>query len=140
MNIFLVFGATLSGIAAALHLGIIVKGASWYRFFGAGEKFAQAAERGERWPDVITCGIALVLFTWAAYALSGAGVIGRLPLLKYALIAITAIYLVRGLAIVLMWFFAREQINSFWVWSSLICLGFGIVHAIGVAQVWRTLQ
>jgi NhaP-type Na+/H+ or K+/H+ antiporter len=139
MNLFLILGALLSSIAAVLHLGIIVKGASWYRFFGAGEKFARAAERGERWQDVVTFGIALVLFTWAAYALSGAGVIAQLPLLKYALVAITAIYLLRGLAIVPMMWFAREKITLFWVWSSLICQGFGIVHAIGLAHAWRSL-
>lgn len=138
-NIFLVFGAVLSAVAALLHIGIIINGASWYRFFGAGEQFARAAERGERWQDVITLGIALVLFAWAAYALSGAGVISRLPLLRYALIIITAIYLLRGLVILPMAIFSFDKVTPFWVWSSLICLGFGIVHAIGLAQVWRRI-
>jgi hypothetical protein len=139
INLALGFGALLSAIAALLHLGIIAKGASWYRFFGAGERFAQAAERGERWPDAITFGISIVLFAWAAYALSGAGAIERLPLLRYALIAITAIYLLRGLAIVPMFLFAPDKVTPFTIWSSLICLGFGIVHAIGLAQVWDRL-
>ena len=138
-NIFLGLGAVLSAVAALLHIGIIINGASWYRFFGAGEQFARAAERGERWQDVITLGIALVLFAWAAYALSGAGVISRLPLLRYALIIITAIYLLRGLVILPMAIFSFDKVTPFWVWSSLICLGFGIVHAIGLAQVWRRI-
>jgi hypothetical protein len=138
-NIVLIFGAALSTIAALLHLGIIFKGASWYRFFGAGEKFAQAAERGERWQDAVTFGIAVVLFVWAAYALSGAGVIERLPLLKLALVSITAAYLLRGLAIIPLLLFAREKATPFLVWSSLICLGFGVVHAIGLAQTWQRL-
>lgn len=139
MNLLLILGAFLSSVAATLHLGIIVKGASWYRFFGAGEQFARAAERGERWQDLITLGIAMVLFTWAAYALSGAGVIARLPLLKYGLLLITAIYLLRGLVILPMLFFASDKLNAFWIWSSLICLGFGVVHAVGLAQVWKRL-
>jgi hypothetical protein len=138
-NIFLALGAALSTIAALLHIGIIVKGANWYRFFGAGEQFAQAAERGERWQDVITFGIAVVLFTWAAYALSGAGVLSRLPLLRYALIIITGIYLLRGLVIVPMALLSFDKVTPFWVWSSLICLSFGVVHAIGLAQVWHRL-
>jgi hypothetical protein len=138
-NASLLLGSALSATAGLLHLAIIWKGASWYRFFGAGEKFARAAERGERWADVITFGIALVLFTWAAYALSGAGAIGRLPLLRYALIVITGIYLLRGLVIVPMALFTFDKVSAFWVWSSLICLGFGIVHAIGLAQVWHRL-
>jgi hypothetical protein len=138
-NIVLIFGAALSTIAALLHLGIIFKGASWYRFFGAGEKFAQAAERGERWQDVITFGIAVVLFVWAAYALSGAGMIAPLPMLKLALVSITAVYLLRGLAIIPLLLFAREKATPFLIWSSLICLGFGVVHAIGLSQVWQRL-
>lgn len=138
-NISLALGAALSSIAALLHISIIINGASWYRFFGAGEQFARAAERGERWQDVITFEIAVVLFTWAAYALSGAGVFSRLPLLRYALVIITAIHLLRGLVIVPMVLFSFDKVTPFWVWSSLICLGFGIVHAIGLAQVWHRL-
>jgi hypothetical protein len=35
-NFFLIAGGTMSAVAAALHLGCILFGASWYRFFGAG--------------------------------------------------------------------------------------------------------
>jgi hypothetical protein len=138
-NLPLIIGGALSAVAGLLHLAIIVKGASWYRFFGAGERFARAAERGERWQDVVTFGIALVLISWAAYALSGAGVIAPLPLLKIALIAITAVYLLRGLAVIPLLLFARNEATPFLIWSSLVCLGFGIVHAIGLAQVWQRL-
>ena len=37
------------------------------------------------------------LAVWAAYGLSGAGVIRRLPLLRLALVLISGAYLVRGL-------------------------------------------
>src|ERR1700731_551627 len=60
-NIFLIFGAVGSGIAAILHLGCIMFGAPWYRFFGAGEKMAQLDEAGSAAPTRITSGIVLVL-------------------------------------------------------------------------------
>ena len=71
-------------------------GPTWYRFLGAGERMARAAERGDWRPrddgrdrgDVDDLG---------GLRLSGAGLIGRLPLLKLALVVITAIYLLRGL-------------------------------------------
>jgi hypothetical protein len=138
-NFFLIVGAVLSAIAALLHIGIVIKGASWYRFFGAGERFAQAAERGNRFPDVITFGIAAVLAMFAAYALSGAGVIAALPKLKLVLAAITSIYLLRGIAIVPLFVFARQHVTPFLVWSSFICFGFGLVHLIGLMQVWHAL-
>jgi hypothetical protein len=71
---WLVAGGVLSAGASLLHLGCIAGGASWYRFFGAGEKMARMAERG--WRAVpVTVLIAAVLALWSAYAFSAAGVL-----------------------------------------------------------------
>ena len=58
-NAFLIAGALLSALAAALHVGCIVFGAPWYRFFGAGERMAQMAIAGNWYPTVVTAVIAL---------------------------------------------------------------------------------
>ena len=52
---------------------------------------------------------------------------------------ITAVYLLRGLAIVPLRWLAPDQVTPFLVWSSLICLGYGLVHLIGLRQVWARL-
>ena len=75
-NSCLIAGAASSAIAALLHLGCIVFGPSWYRFFGAGERMARLAAAGHIVPALVTVGIAAVLIVWSLYALSGAGVIG----------------------------------------------------------------
>lgn len=139
INIPLVVGAILSGIAALLHIAIILGGAQWYRFFGAGERMATAAESGRLYPSIVTLGIALVLATWALYALSGAGVLPPLPWLKFGLIVISAVYLLRGLAIVPLLTVARDQSTPFLIWSSLISLVYGGVHVLGLSQVWSRL-
>jgi len=138
-NLWLIFGAVLSGIAALLHVAIVIGRAPWYRFFGAGEAMANAAAAGRLYPAIVTLAIATVLAGWAAYALAGAGVLPALPWQKAALVAITAIYLLRGLAILPLLLLAREQATPFLLWSSLICLGYGIVHLIGVTQEWTQL-
>ncbi len=51
---------------------------------------AQLASAGHWYPTVVTLAVATVLSAWALYALSGAGVISKLPLLRVALCAITA--------------------------------------------------
>ena len=85
-------------------------------------------------------GIASLLAVWAAYAFSGAGLIGRLPLLKTALILITAVYLLRGLVVVQPSLLGRPDLSSaFLLWSSLIVLAIGIVHAIGIWRRWNML-
>ncbi len=45
MNIALVNAGFLSAIAAILHMGCILFGALWYRFFGPGEQMAVLAEQ-----------------------------------------------------------------------------------------------
>lgn len=135
-NVWLLGAAVLSAIAALLHVAIVIGGPAWYRFFGAGERMASAAAAGQRYPTLVTLAIAAVLAVWAAYALSGAGLLPAMPLLRLALAAITAVYCLRGLAIVPLWIFARAQATPFMVWSSLICLGYGIVHLVGTLQIW----
>lgn len=136
---WLVAGAAMSTLAAALHLAIIIGGGPWYRFFGAGERMARAAEAGRRYPALVTLGIAGILFVWAAYALSGAGLLMPLPFLKSALTAIAAVYMVRGMVIVPLLLVAADKMTSFAVWSSLVCLVYGIVHVVGLALLWPRL-
>ncbi len=144
-NPLLIVGATLSAIAAALHIGCIYFGAPWYRFFGAGEEMARMAEAGLWYPTVITLAITGVLLLWSLYALSGAGVVRRLPFLRLALCLITGIYLLRGLAGVPLAFFPsllgpfHDNSLSFVLWSSAICLSFGLVHLFGLRQRWAYL-
>ncbi|AIC22213.1 hypothetical protein C4K05_5281 [Pseudomonas chlororaphis subsp. aureofaciens] len=137
-NMALVIGAGLSLLAALMHVGVIMVGPSWYRLFGAGERFVRAAQAGRWFPAVVTAGIALVLAAWAAYALSAAGVIAPLPLLRPALIAITLAYLLRGLLgpVALA---GTGRSRRFIFVSSTICLVYGLVHLFGLVQVWGSL-
>jgi hypothetical protein len=138
-NIWLIAGGTLSALAAFLHVGIIFGGPGWYRFFGAGEAMARAAERGSARPVIVTIGIAAILFAWAAYAFSGAGLIPRLPLLRTALVAISAVYLARALAPLPILLLRPERMNAFWLWSSAIVLVYGLAYAIGTRAAWPRL-
>lgn len=138
-NAYLVTAAGLSILTAALHLGIILFGAPWYRFFGAGRRMVRMAEAGDWRTAAITLCIALVLAIWALYGLSGAGVLPRLPLLKLSLCLITAAYLGRGLIIVPISLFARDRVTPFWLWSSGLCLIYGALHLTGLVQTWGSL-
>lgn len=122
-----------------MHLACIIGRPDWYRFFGAGERVAEAAESGAWWPALATVGIAAVLVVWAAYALSAARALPSLPLLKAGIVAITVVYLVRGLLLLPVLVLAPSQVTPFVLWSSLICLVYGLVHLLGVVQVWSEL-
>ena len=140
-NNWLIAGGWLSVIAALIHAATIIGGPDWYRFFGAGEEIARAAERGSWVPAVMTLGIATILGIWAAYAFAGAGLIRRLPLMRMALIVIRAIYLARGLLIFYPPAFSRSDLSeNFMFWSSLIVLVYGLAYAIGTWRAWPYLS
>lgn len=135
-NRWLVVGGWLSMIAALLHVACIFGGGDWYRFFGAGEEMARADEAGSWTPAIMTAGIAIILAIWGAYAFSGAGLIRRLPLIRTALVIISAIYLARGLFIIPIVAVAAMR-TPFNIWSSLIVLAYGLVYAVGTWQFWQ---
>ncbi|WP_244973794.1 hypothetical protein [Vreelandella venusta] len=140
----LIVAGSLSFLAAALHVGVVIGGPGWYRFFGAGEAMALMAEKRSLRPTVITLGIASVLIIWGCYAWSGAGLLPSMPFLKLTLCAITTIYLLRGLGGLIAPFITnhpqiKQNSTAFWLWSSVICLVFGSIHLVGVVLKWSIL-
>jgi len=91
----LTLGSIASFLIALLHLALVFK-PQWYSHFGADE-LVQLHEKGSPFTVLVTLGLALMFAIWGAYALSGAGVIRQLPLLRISLIAIGVIYILRGL-------------------------------------------
>ena len=139
-NIALIIGGLLSIAASLLHIACIIGGPDWYRFFGAGEAMATMAEQGSMTPTLLTLGIAAILAIWAAYAFSGAGLLPRLPLLRTGLVVISAVYLLRGLALIPALIINGGDVMPFVLWSSLIVLAYGIAYALGTWTAWPNLR
>ena len=136
---WLIAGGWLSVIAALAHIGCIIGGPDWYRFFGAGEDMARAAARGDLYPTLITLGIAAMLLIWAGYAFSGAGWLPRLPLLRTGLVVISAIFLLRGLVFVPINLWRPHYSQGFAITSSLIVLVYAAAYGIGTMRAWKSL-
>jgi len=139
-NHFLIAAAVCSALAAIAHLGCIAFGGDWYRFFGAGEQMALLDEQGSWYPTVVTSIIVFMLIFWSLYGLSGAGLIVRLPFLRFVLCLISSIYLLRGVAFVGLMPMFPDNSLTFWIFSSGICLGIGLLYAIGTYRAWGTLS
>lgn len=137
---WLIAAGFLSVAASLLHVATIIGGADWYRFFGAGEEMARAAERGSPMPGLVTAAIAAILAIWALYAFSAAELIRRLPLLRTALVLITGVYLVRGLALFPLLALKPQLVDTFEIVSSLIVLCFGATYAVGTWLSWPRLR
>lgn len=141
----LIIAASLSFLAALLHISCILGGPDWYLFFGAGQHMAQLAAQGDPYPTIVTLIIASILSGWGLYALSGAGVIFKLPLLKTCLVLITVIYLLRAIVGLVAPFLTSDPIvhqNSitFWITSSIICCIYGTFYLLGTIKLWRSSE
>jgi hypothetical protein len=142
LNIYLLIGGALSFIAAGLHIACIVGGADWLRFFGAGEKMARMAEQGSWYPGLVTGVIAVALMVMGSYALVGAAggeAALPLPFVKWVLVAIATVYMVRGSALIPLYFIMPAKLDAFALWSSLIVLTLGILHTVGLWKVWENI-
>jgi hypothetical protein len=87
---------------------------------------------------------ALVPVIFGLYALSGAGIIRRLPLLRTALIGIGSLFLLRGLFIVLTLLktlgILQGDVSLPGVASHVVFLSAGIAYLGGAVLNWKTLK
>ncbi|MET0554710.1 MAG: hypothetical protein ABW221_16840 [Vicinamibacteria bacterium] len=128
---------------AVLHAAIMVVGAPGYRYFGAGERMARLDEQGAPGPALVTAGLTAVFALWALYAFSGAVWLRRLPLLRTGLVAIGAVYTLRGLAVLPEAYglvagrtppvLPRQLVFS------LVSLAIGLAYLVGTGRAWSTL-
>ena len=93
---------------------------------------------------VIGGAAALVPVLFGLYALSGAGVIRRLPLLRTALVGIGSLFLLRGLFIILTFLVAlgvlQGQVSLAGVASHVAFLSAGIAYLGGAVLNWKALK
>ena len=138
---WLIAAGSASAAIGVLHLVCIVGGGPAYRYFGAGERLAQRAEAGSLQPAAITLVFAAAFLVLAVYGFSGAGLFRRLPLLRTALVASAAVYLLRGLFVVteVMALAGGRAIPTRFVAFSVVSFGVGICYALGTIRAWARL-
>lgn len=137
---WLVASGWMSVTASLLHVACIIGGLDWYRFLGAGEEMARAAERGLWMPAILTMIIASILAGWAIYAFSAAGKIIRIPLARTALVLISGVLLLRAVMVFIPSLWAPEQSMAFRIWSSAIVFVLGIAFTLGTWRAWPVLS
>jgi len=89
-------------------------------------------------------GAALILVIFGLYALSGAGSIRHLPLLRLGLTGISSLFLLRGLFFILtvlaLLGILKGDVLIQGVVSDLVFLTTGITYAVGTVLNWREMQ
>jgi len=89
-------------------------------------------------------GAAVILVIFGLYALSGAGSLPHLPLLRLGLVGISSLYLLRGLffiiSLLILFGVLRGEILVQGEIATLIFLAAGISYAVGTGLNWREMQ
>ena len=140
-----IFGAILTFLGGLLHIAIIIGGPGWYLASGAGEELAKLASSGSMYPAFLGSILVCIFFGWSAYALSGAGILRRLPFLKVCLMLIAVLCIVRGLyGFFIPILFDNPYVVTlgmwFWVSSSVIWLVIGLFYAAGIRDNWSYIS
>ena len=100
----------------------------------------------ENRPQLILIGLgaALVLVIFGLYALSGAGSIRHLPLLRLGLTGISSLFLLRGLFFILtalaLLGILKGEVLIQGVVSDLVFLAGGITFAVGTVLNWKDMR
>jgi len=134
--------AGVVSFTVALFQVVITFSPSWSRYFGASEELVSNI------PLLYAAGFIAALFfgVFGLYAISGAGYIRPLPLLRLGLLGISCLYLLRGLLfipIVLMmagYIQFSEPVPTTGLASSLVSLLIGLVYLAGTLGNWNALQ
>lgn len=139
----LLTAAGVSSFAIALvHLGIMLLGAPGYRYFGA-PSLAVEVERGSSVPALLCIGVAALLCIWGLYALSGAGRIRPLPLLRLGLLLIGTIYFLRGLLGIpqLVWVLTGRNVAPLrYLVFSVVSGVTGVLYLAGLLTLQRAIR
>lgn len=128
--------------AVALFQAIITISPEWSRYFGAGESLVSKI-----WLLYISGFIVTLIFIlFGFYALSGAGIIKRLPFLRTGLVIICALFTLRGLEIVMDVLIATGKIHArgnvpiqFFA-ESIVSLVIGLLYLFGIIGAWARMQ
>lgn len=83
--------------SAIWHLLCILGGPSWFAFARAPQAIIDSAQQGTWLAPIGTIFVASLMAACTVFAFSAAGIIGKVPLLKPALITIAVLCILRGL-------------------------------------------
>jgi hypothetical protein len=138
---WLTVAAVLCFVISLLHGAMIFMGPDAYAYFGA-PQLGRAEAAGSPVPDLMTAGLVLIFGAFGAYALSGAGRVRRLPLLRVGLAAIGAVFTLRGLFLFveLAGLATGAPIPPRMAVFSLVSLITGIAFLAGTLPRWRALN
>jgi hypothetical protein len=110
--LFLVLAALIAIGNAVAHMSCLYLGPDCFAAQLAPTQLVELAKNGAYLATIVTIFVSAIFVVWGLYALSAAGIIRRLPLLKFAIYAISILCIIRGILPLQLWLRHPESIND----------------------------
>lgn len=132
----LLLGGYINIVIAVGHLVGLLWAEKMFEVTGIGTEMDQLGKLHWVLPYALTVFVAVVFFVFGLYGLSAYGKIQRLPWLKFGIFTISAIYILRGLAeLVLDGINGTNSLSE--TLYSLMALIIGLLFLIGGLEKWK---
>lgn len=127
----LILAAVIVFGTAIAHMSCIFLGPKCYSAQMAPPQLIESAKEGTYLAPIITILVSLIFFIWGLYALSGAKLIRRLPLLAFIIYSISALCIIRGILPLQLWLRYPDRVNDLAFYYGLGWLVTGLLYLLG---------
>ena len=127
----ILLGAYINILIAILHIICLYNAPYFFEITGVGDNMQRNAEISPILPYVITIIVAVIFFIFGLYGLSAAGKFRRLPFLKFGILSIAIIYIVRGVVGAIINVFIEDHFLWYHLLFSLCALMIGLLYLTG---------
>jgi len=133
--ILLAVAALVAFSTAVAHLSCIYFGPQCFSAQMAPPAIVESAQNGTLFAPVATIVVAMVFIIFGIYALSGARLIRKLPLLSVGVYAIAFLCIVRGLLPMQLWLRHPEKVSNLVLFVGIVWLTVGLLYLFGYRAV-----
>jgi len=129
--VFLILAALIAMGTGIAHLSCIYLGPECYAAQMAPAQIIESAQKGTYLAPLGTLFASAIFTVLGLYALSGAGVIRKLPLLKFSIYSIATLCIIRGLLPLQLWLRHPDKVNDMVFYTGIVWLATGLLYLFG---------
>jgi hypothetical protein len=136
--ILLVLAAIIAFGTALAHFSCIFFGIECYSAQMAPQSIILSSQNGTFLAPAATVVASIIFAALGFYALSGAGLIRKLPFLTFGIYSISVVCVVRGLLPLQLWVRHPEKVNNAALLVGLLWLFTGLIYWIGYKNICKS--
>jgi hypothetical protein len=136
--LFLIVAALISVSTAVAHMSCIFLGPECFSAQMAPPQVVESARNGTWLAPIGTIFISAIFLIFGLYALSGAGIVRALPLLKLGIYTIATLCIIRGVLPLQLWVRYPEKVNTIVFYTGITWLVTGLLFLFGYLHVQKS--